>query len=209
MIPPDRFVPLLERNGLIGEVDKFVWAEAARQVADWRDRLGRTVPVSVNLSRVDVFDPMLEGTLVSLLREHDLGFDALKLEVTESACTENPELVIGVIESLRKRGFEIEMDDFGSGYSSLNMLSNMPVDVLKMDRSFIRNIEHSERDLQLVELILGIGRNLKVPVIAEGVETERQLELLREKGCSLVQGYYFSRPLPAGEFEAAVLRKTD
>ena len=104
-------------------------------------------------------------------------------------------------------GYEIEMDDFGSGYSSLNMLSSMPIDVLKMDIGFIRNIERNERDLHLVELILDIARYLKVPVIAEGVETETQLRLLRDAGCDLVQGYYFSRPLPAAEFERKILRR--
>ena len=99
------------------------------------------------------------------------------------------------------------MDDFGSGYSSLNMLSSMPIDVLKMDIGFIRNIERDERDFHLVELILDIARYLKVPVIAEGVETENQLRLLRDAGCDLVQGYYFSRPLPAEEFEKKILRR--
>ena len=105
------------------------------------------------------------------------------------------------MERLRGKGFRIEMDDFGSGYSSLGSLSSMPVDVLKMDRSFVMNIDRDEKDLRLVELILDIARNLKLPVIAEGVETESQLTLLRTAGCDYVQGYYFSRPLPPEEFE--------
>ena len=99
------------------------------------------------------------------------------------------------------------MDDFGSGYSSLNMLSSMPIDVLKMDRAFVGNIEHSKKDVQLVRLILGIAENLKIPVIAEGVENRQQLEILRDMGCKLVQGYVFSRPLPPAEFEAALMQK--
>lgn len=201
MIPPGDFIPLFERNGQINLLDKYVWEEAARQIAAWREKYGVTVPVSVNLSRVDVFDPELESTLEALIKKNGLEYGDLKLEVTESACTENPYQVIDVIERLRKKGFEIEMDDFGSGYSSLNMLSTMPIDVLKMDRMFIGNIKHNAKDIQLVELILGIARNLKVPVIAEGVETEAQLKLLKEMGCELVQGFYFSRPLPASEFE--------
>ena len=114
--------------------------------------------------------------------------------------------MIDVIERLRRKGDEIEMDDFGSGYSSLNMLSAMPIDVLKMDRAFVSNMEYEEKDLQLVQLILGIGRNLKIPVIAEGVETEAQLRLLKQLGCALVQGYYFSKPLPAAEFESAFIQ---
>lgn len=139
--------------------------------------------------------------------QNGLGRKDLKLEVTESACTENPYRVIDVIERLRRKGFEIEMDDFGSGYSSLNMLSSMPIDVLKMDRAFVGNIEHDSRDIQLVKLILGIAKNLKVPVIAEGVENESQLKILKELGCELVQGFVFSRPLPPADFEADVISK--
>ena len=206
MISPGDFIPLLERTGRITAVDKYVWTEAARQVMAWKEKYGVTIPVSVNLSRIDVFDPALENTLDSLLAENGLRHSDLKLEVTESACTENADQVIEVIERLRRKGFEIEMDDFGSGYSSLNMLSALPINVLKMDRAFVSNMEFEEKDLQLVELILGIARSLKIPVIAEGVETETQLRLLKELGCELVQGYYFSRPLPAAEFEA-ILKK--
>ncbi len=206
MIPPDDFIPLFERNGQIGIVDKYVWTEAARQIVRWRDQYGVTIPISVNLSRVDVFDPTLADTLDEILRFNGLRHDALKLEVTESAYTENADQVIQVVEGLRRRGYEVEMDDFGTGYSSLNMLSAMPIDVLKMDRAFIRNIEHDEKDIQLVALILDIARNLKIPVVAEGVETEEQIKLLRDLGCSLVQGYYFSRPLHPSDFEDAFVR---
>ena len=209
MITPDVFIPLLERCGKISEVDKYVWSQAARQIARWQARFGKTVPVSVNLSRVDVFDPTLEKNLDDILRQNGLERDALKLELTESAYTENAEHVIRVVESLRDKGYTVEMDDFGTGYSSLNMLSAMPVDVLKMDRTFIRNMENSERDVQLVALILGIARNLKIPVIAEGVETETQLQMLRDLGCTLVQGYYLSRPLHPTEFETVLLGNSE
>lgn len=207
MIPPDEFIPLFEKNGQISLVDRYVWSAAARQVVRWREHYGITIPVSVNLSRVDVFDPKLEKTLDEILLVSQLDHDTLKLEVTESAYTENADQVIRVVESLRKKGYIVEMDDFGTGYSSLNMLSAMPIDVLKMDRAFVRNIEHSEKDIQLVALILDIARNLKVPVIAEGVETGKQVELLKELGCGFVQGYFFSRPLHASEFEAKYVRK--
>ena len=206
MVSPADFIPLFEKNGQISMVDRFVWEEAAKQVARWRDQYGVTVPVSVNLSRVDVFDPALQETLDGILRYSELGHDVFKLEVTESAYTENADQVIQVVESLRGRGYQVEMDDFGTGYSSLNMLSDMPVDVLKMDQAFIRNIDHSEKAIQLVALILGIANKLGIPVIAEGVETEAQMKLLKDLGCSLAQGYYFSRPLPAPDFENAYLR---
>ena len=111
-----------------------------------------------------------------------------------------------MVENLRRKGYIVEMDDFGSGYSSLNMLSAMPVDVLKMDREFIRRIGEGEKEAHLVALILGIAKNLKIPVVAEGVETGEQLQLLRELGCPLVQGFYFSRPLPPEEFEEKIIR---
>jgi len=205
MINPDEFIPLLERSGQICALDQYVWTEVTRQMAAWRDRLGRVLPVSVNLSRVDVFDPALSSILDGLVDKNGLNSRDLKLEVTESAYTENAEQLIKVIEELRGKGYEIEMDDFGSGYSSLNMLSSMPIDVLKMDIAFIQNIERNEQDFRLVELIVDLARNLKVPVIAEGVETVGQLKLLKDAGCDIVQGYYFSRPLPADEFERIIL----
>ena len=207
MIPPGDFIPLFEGNGQISTVDNYVWSEAARQVAAWRDKFGITVPVSVNLSRVDLFDPELENRLNALIEQNGLEHRDLKLEVTESAYTENGDQVIDVVNRLRNDGFEIEMDDFGSGYSSLNMLSTMPIDFLKMDMKFIRNIETSEKDLKLVELVLDIAKYLNVPVVAEGVETEKQMEMLRVAKCELVQGFYFSRPLPAEEFEKLIGRE--
>ena len=204
MISPGEFVPLFEGNGMIGVVDSYVWQEAARQIAAWRDKYGFTLPVSVNLSRSDVFDPTLTERLVKLIEDNRLSFKNMKLEVTESAYTDNAKQVLDVIGNLRKLGFEIEMDDFGSGYSSLNMLSDMPIDVLKMDMKFIRNIETNETDRRLVSLILDIARYLKVSVVAEGVETEGQLAILRAGRCDLVQGYYFSRPLPPEDFEKLI-----
>ena len=164
-----------------------------------------TIPVSVNLSRVDVFDPTLENTLEGILSQNGLEHSVLELEVTETAYTENADQLIQVFENLHQKGYTVEMDDFGTGYSSLNMLSYLPIDVLKMDRSFIQNIEKNERDVQLVALIIGIAKNLNIPVIAEGVETESQLLMLKKMGCSFVQGYYFSRPVHPSEFEEKFL----
>ena len=201
-VSPGNFVPLFEGNGLVGIVDSYVWQEAARQIREWREKYHFTLPISVNLSRSDVLDPTLVDRLVNLMETNNLEFGMLKLEVTESAYTENAQHMLEVIGKLRALGFEIEMDDFGSGYSSLNMLSDMPIDVLKMDMNFIRNIETNETDRKLVSLILDIARYLKVSVVAEGVETKGQLEILRAGDCDLVQGYYFSKPLPPEEFES-------
>jgi EAL domain-containing protein (putative c-di-GMP-specific phosphodiesterase class I) len=207
MISPEAFITLFERSGKITTLDKFVWEETAKQIAAWRDQYGVTLPVSVNLSRVDVFNPDLLTILDKIVEQNGLDRRYLNLEVTETAYTDNADHLIRVIGHLREKGYVIEMDDFGSGYSSLNMLSSMPIDVLKMDIAFIRNIEQSEKDLRLVELIVDIARYLKVPVVAEGVETVDQLKLLKNAGCDLVQGYYFSRPLPADEFAQKILNK--
>ena len=209
MITPDSFIPLFEKNGKIGDVDKYVWAQTARQIARWKAEFGITVPVSVNLSRVDVFDPTLEDTLDEILIENGLEHDSLKLEITESAYTGNSDRVIRVAEDLHGKGYILEMDDFGTGYSSLSMLSAMPIDVLKMDRMFVQNIGNNDKDTQMVALILGIAKNMNIPVIAEGVETKEQILKLKELGCRYVQGYYFSRPLHPSDFEKTILQETE
>lgn len=209
MISPGAFIPLFEGNGLISVVDSFVWQEAAEQITVWKDKYGFVLPVSVNLSRADVFETTIVERLKKLVEEHGLDFGDLKLEVTESAYTDNAKKLLEVVGSLREMGFEIEMDDFGSGYSSLNMLSSMPVDVLKMDMKFIRNLEHNETDRRLVILILDIAKYLGLTVVAEGVETEKQYEILKKAGCDLVQGYYFSKPVPAEEFEKLIQKELE
>ena len=192
--------PMLENNYRLAN-------ETAAQIRRWEEKFGRRIPVSVNLSRADVFDPTLVDRLLALMRENGLDYRSFKLEVTESAYTDNAKHVLDVIRHLRSLGFEIEMDDFGSGYSSLNMLSDMPIDVLKMDMKFVRQIEESETDLRLVKLILDIAKYLRLTVVAEGVETEGQLQLLKDAGCDLIQGYYFSRPLPPEDFEDLIRKE--
>ena len=207
LVSPGDFVPLFESNGLISVVDNYVWAEAARQMAVWKEKYDFTLPVSVNLSRADIFDSTLTERLVQLVLDNGLDFKDLKLEVTESAYTDNAKQLLDVIRGLRAKGFEVEMDDFGSGYSSLNMLSCMPIDVLKMDMKFVQNIESSDTDLRLVMLILDIAKYLKLNVVAEGVESPGQVSLLKQAGCNLVQGFFFSRPMPADEFEELIKRE--
>ena len=207
MISPGDFVPLFEGNGLINVVDSYVWSEAASQIVTWQKKFGMRLPVSVNLSRADVFDPTLVSRLIRLIEDNGLSYSDLKLEVTESAYTDKANDLLRLVHTLRDLGFEIEMDDFGSGYSSLNMLSEMPIDVLKMDMRFVRNIETSETSFRLVKLIVDIAKYLKLNVVAEGVETEGQLKLLQDAGCDLVQGYYFSKPLPPEEFEALIKKE--
>ena len=204
MVSPGEFISLFENNGLIHKLDRYVWNEAAAQIRQWRDEFGRMIPVSVNVSRVDIFDPQLGDMLCGITGEHGLAPEDLLLEITESAYTDNSQQIVDTVASLRERGFKIEMDDFGCGYSSLNMLTSLPIDALKLDMKFIRNIASNQKDYRLVGIMIDIARLLEVPVIAEGVETAEQLELLKAIGCDIIQGYYFSRPVPAEEFEKLI-----
>ena len=200
MIGPGDFIPLFESNGLVQKLDRFVWEEAASRVAEWKERFGFTIPVSVNVSRIDIFDPDLKERLLDILLRNGLTTDELLLEITESAYSDSAERLIEVVNDLRDQGFRIEMDDFGSGYSSLNMLTTIPIDVLKMDMKFVSNMLKDEKSLKLCELVMDISRFLNVPVVAEGVEEKTQLDRLKSMGCEIIQGYYFSKPLPADHF---------
>lgn len=201
VISPGIFIPLFENNGLIRILDRYVWQETVVQIAEWKKKYGRTIPVSVNVSRIDMLDPDLVDTLCELVRSGGLEFSDLHLEITESAYTEDARQIISTVNSLRDIGFVIEMDDFGSGYSSLNMISTLPIDILKLDMMFIRNVFRKNGNLRMLKVIFEIAETLSVPMIAEGVETAEQLTTLREMGCDMVQGYYFSPPKPADEFE--------
>ena len=207
MISPGEFIPLFESNGLIQKVDNYVWNKAAACVKEWKDKYGVSVPVSVNVSRIDIFDSKLEEKLQNILDANGITEADLMLEITESAYSDNADSLTEVANRLRDRGFMIEMDDFGSGYSSLNMITTLPIDVLKLDMKFVRNMEKDEKSLKLVELIIGIAGFLNVPVVAEGVETQSQLDTLKKMGCQVIQGYYFSRPVPASEFEEFIKRE--
>ena len=200
MISPGVFIPLFEENGLIQDLDHYVWRQAARQIRIWKDEIGYTVPVSVNVSRVDMYDANIVYSLLDILEESKLEAGDLHLEVTESAYAEDAEQIIETVKRLRSMGFLVEMDDFGTGYSSLNMLSSLPIDVLKLDMQFIRTAFGQEKDTHMLEIIIEIARHLSAPVVAEGVETEEQVKALKEIGCDLVQGYFFSPPVPAGKF---------
>ncbi|MBQ6371348.1 MAG: EAL domain-containing protein, partial [Firmicutes bacterium] len=207
MISPGVFIPLFEENGMIRQLDHYVWREAAAQMNVWRERFGIIVPVSVNISRIDMFDDGLADTLQGIMREFDLDPREYLLEITESAYTDDSEAIIRTVQQLRELGFRIEMDDFGTGYSSLGMISNLPIDALKLDMMFVRNAFNERKDIKMLELVLDLARHLEVPVIAEGVETREQMVSLKTMGCDLAQGYYFSKPVPAAEFDRFVEEK--
>ncbi len=201
MISPGAFIPLFEGDGLIAKLDEYVWRRTAEKIADWKARLGISVPVSVNLSRADLYDPELVDTMEKITRESGISRDDLYLEVTESAYVSDSSQMVDRVKALREHGFFIEMDDFGSGYSSLNMISELPIDALKLDMKFIRTAFEKKNDTRMISIVIDIADYLKVPVIAEGVETEEQYLELKRLGCAIIQGYYFSKPVPADEFE--------
>lgn len=206
-ISPGEFIPLFEKNGLISRVDRYVRRKAAEQIGRWRSEYGFSIPVSVNVSRVELFDPELVDKLCAIREEFALEPGDLILEITESAYSDNADHLIEAVNSLRDKGFTIEMDDFGTGYSSLNMLTEIPFDVLKLDMLFIRRMMLDEKNLRLVRLVMELAETLCLPVIAEGVEEEEQLTVLKEMGCDIVQGYYFSPPLPAERFSELLNKK--
>ncbi len=206
MISPGQFIPIFEGNGMIRKLDRFVWREAARQIGEWKRLHGKSLPVSVNVSRIDLMETGFTDEIRSIMDEAGITPEEFLLEVTESAYTEDSDRIIEVVKNLRSLGMRIEMDDFGTGYSSLNMLSSLPIDVLKLDMGFIRNIENNEKNLKMVELVMNIASYLNLKVVAEGVETKEQYKLLKKTGVHLVQGYYFSRPVPADEMEKILLK---
>ena len=207
-ISPGDFIPIFENNGLIRKIDRFVWRESAAQIRRIKDAYRIDLPISVNVSRVNIFDPGLADVFIDIIREYDLQPQELILEITESAYTNDEKRFTEAVAALRSKGFRIGMDDFGTGYSSLGMLTAMPIDILKLDMSFIRNMLVDKKSLKLIDLIMDIARFLGVPVVAEGVEEERQYLQLKEMGCDIIQGYYFSPPLPADEFDRLIKKST-
>ena len=203
-ISPGDFIPVFENNGFVYEVDKFIWEESCRCLRKWLDEGREVHPISVNVSRIDLYDPKLVQHLVDLREKYQLPSQYLELEITESAYTEDPEQIITITRQLREAGFVILMDDFGTGYSSLNMLKDIQIDVLKLDMGFLKSSDYSAKGGNILTAILKMAESLKMQTIAEGVETKEQVEFLKSIGCKYVQGFYYSKPLPVGEFEKLI-----
>ena len=204
---PGDFIPLFERNGFITRMDMYIWEKVCIDLSAWLSAGNKIVPVSVNVSRADLLNPSLVQTLSNLVKKYNVPPKFLHLEITESAYTEDPEQIVKIIYELRKLDFMIEMDDFGSGYSSLNMLSEMPIDILKLDMTFVRNEMERTNGKGILSYIISLANWLNLKVVAEGVETKGQVTQLKQMGCSYVQGYYFSKPLARDEF-FSLLRKS-
>ncbi|MDO4562639.1 MAG: EAL domain-containing protein [Clostridia bacterium] len=206
-LSPAAFIPVFEKNGFITKLDEYVWDRVCEMMRGWDEKGYPKLPVSVNVSRADVYNADLPDTLAQIIKSHALTPDRLHLEVTESAYIGNSENIISIIEKLRSMGFPIEMDDFGSGYSSLNMLNDLPIDVLKLDMRFVQNKTGKPIRHEILQFIIDLAKKMKLKLIAEGVETKEQLERLRVIGCEYVQGYYFAKPMSQHEFEALLERE--
>ena len=201
LITPNDFIPLFEENGIIHKLDEYVFTNAIKQMKAWKEKYGIFLPISINLSRVDLYDPQLISEITNKVDEHDIPHEHIYLEITESAYTENTNQMMDIANNFKKKDFKIEVDDFGSGYSSLSVLTQLELDVLKIDMSFIRNLNKNPNNTTIIKMIVDVSKMLKAICIAEGVETKAQYEFLKSIGCDVVQGFYFSKPLPPDEFE--------
>lgn len=202
MISPDEFIPMFERNGFIVELDKYIWEIACQAMRGWTDRGLPPVPVSVNVSRIHLYDAKLCDNIIGLCDRYEIPHSLLNLEITESAYTEQPQELFPIMEMLQQAGFIFAMDDFGSGYSSLNILKDIPVDIVKFDLRFLEKARKGEQVGQsILKNTIQLMNELKLSVLAEGVETEKQVSFLKEMNCFYAQGYYYARPMPLKEFE--------
>lgn len=210
VISPGRFVPALEQAGQISRLDMFVWRSVVRMLARW-EREGRNlVPISVNVSMVDIDQMDVADTLTGLLNEYDVDARLLQAEITESAVARNLSKVESTIRKLHADNIAVLMDDFGSAYSSLNMLKDINVDVIKLDMKFIDlNEDNASKGLKIVESVANMARKLRLLVIAEGAQTKQQVDQLLSVGCRYIQGYYFHEPLPVGRMEKLLAERPD
>lgn len=222
MISPGIFIPIFEKNGFITELDKYVWERVCEFQSKTKKETGVIVPVSINVSRRDILEENLVNVFSGLLSKYDIEAKYLHLEITESAYTENPQQLISVVKELKDMGFVIEMDDFGSGYSSLNMLAMLPIDILKLDMKFIQNEFVDNKNKQddsddtlsiggnsksIISTIINLARWMNLLVVAEGVETKEQLEFLKKMKCNIIQGYYFAKPMVKEDFRKSLEEK--
>ncbi|MGH8261576.1 MAG: putative bifunctional diguanylate cyclase/phosphodiesterase, partial [Steroidobacteraceae bacterium] len=199
LVPPGRFIPIAEQGSLIVDLGLWVLRHVCRQISEWHREGLPLLPISINVTTRQFEHGRLVETIAGLTREFDIDANLLYFEITESAAMQNSEQHLGALQALRQLGSRILIDDFGTGYSSLSYLKHLPIDTLKIDRAFVRDMATDPNDAAIVSAIIAIARSLGLHVIAEGVETLQQVECLRKLGCGTAQGFYFSRPLPAAE----------
>lgn len=203
-VNPGEFINLFEENGLIGQLDSYILEKAAKYMGEWKKKYGLLIPLSVNLSRVDIYRPTLVEDIIRFVDSNDIPHSAYNLEITESAYVEDAKEVISVVNKIRNSGFKVEIDDFGSGYSSFNTLIDLPFDVLKIDMQIIKSMDRSEKVKEIIKMIINLSKTMEAITVAEGVETTEHYAFLKENGCDVVQGYYLSRPLSLADFEKLI-----
>lgn len=198
-IMPFEFIPLFEKNGFIFNLDKFIWKKAAEMIRKQLD-LGRVLPISVNLSRTDIYQDNIVEVFNNIIEKYNIPVELLHIEITETTYIASSKRLKGVIEDLKKNGFIIEMDDFGSGYSSINILSDLPIDILKIDMHLLRARDDNPNSVYILSGIIDIAKNLNVALLTEGVEIQSDVDYLLRIGCDYGQGYYYSRPISFNKF---------
>lgn len=201
LLAPGVFIDVLEKTGFVYRLDRYMWDKAVKQLAEWKKRGINDYHISVNISTKDFYLIDVYETFVGLVEKYDIDPKLLKLEITETALMSDFNKNMVIIKRLQKYGFDIEIDDFGSGYSSLNMLKDISADVLKIDMGFLRASENEVKGQDILESIIGLANKLGMRVITEGVEKKKQVDMLYDMGCKMFQGYYFSKPIPVDEFE--------
>ena len=201
IVSPGEFVPLMEETGLITRLDLYLWEAVCQMLHGWKARNENMVPISVNVSIADIAALDVAQVLWELVQKYQLEPKLLLVEITESMLAQNLKMVENAIAALHRKGFAVLMDDFGSGYSSLNMLNQVHFDILKLDMKFIQTETAKPGEMSIMRFVVNLAKWLNLSTVAEGVETKAQLERLRDVGCDYAQGYYFSRPLPVQEFE--------
>ncbi|MGI9076353.1 MAG: putative bifunctional diguanylate cyclase/phosphodiesterase [Gemmatimonadaceae bacterium] len=208
LVPPNEFIPMAEETGMILPMGQWIMREACRQISGWQRTFNRSEPLSigVNLSVKQFAQPDLRERIADIIATTGVQPHSLKLEITENVIAGNPNHAITVLDGLKAIGIEIHLDDFGTGYSSLSYLTHLPIDCIKIDRSFVSQMETKDRHFQLVRTILTLARSFNLRAVAEGVESTPQLLALRKLGCDFGQGYLFSRPLPPADIEALLAR---
>ncbi len=206
LVPPGDFIPVFERNGFIYDVDFYIWERVCILLRKWLDEGDTPLPISVNISRCDLFRAEFYGDITGLIQKYGLPVELMRLEITESAFAEATEQIIIMVKKLIDFGFVIEIDDFGSGYSSLNPLKDVPATILKLDMKFLETTGDSRRSGNILESVVRMAKWLDMMVIAEGVETNTQADFLKSIGCYYVQGYLYAKPMPVADYEALVNR---
>lgn len=200
IIPPIEFIPVLEKSGLIHKLDQFMWEEAAKKLAEWK-AAGNDMYISVNISAKDFYYCDVHGFLTGLVKKYGIEPERLNIEITETVLMNDVRMHREILQKLHAAGFTIEMDDFGSGYSSLNTLKNVEMNILKIDMGFLRNSDFSSKSKDILSSIIKMAKKLGMTVISEGVETKDQADFLKQAGCDIFQGYYFSKPVSVQTFE--------